>query len=419
MRNIWIIARHEYVKNIKRTGFLVFTLGVPVLLLVVSLLSSWGTVNFGSLFERLFVPPEEVERIGLVDQSGQFTPILPDYSDDFQPFETSEAGREAVRTGDIDTLLVIPDTYRPGARSITIIGEDGASITEISPDNNLLEMFFVDHLLRDENINADLRQLLANPYTLNRASLDDTDDTGSGVLQQVANSMVPYFAGIMLVMTIFMTSGYLLQGVSNDKTSRIIEILLSSVSSRDLLAGKVLGLAALGLTQVLVWMSSVIGIGYGLSVESGLNTLVTEAFFSQPDFLILAIVYYLLGFLLYASLYGAAGSVGTSQQEAQQLAGVFSLIAAFPLFIAGLLFANPNGILPRVLSYIPLTSPTMMLIRLPMTNVPVIDIVGSIALLLITIPVMIWVGARLFRLGLLMYSQRPTVQQMLRAIRQA
>lgn len=418
MRNIWIIARHEYIKNIKRTGFLIFTFAVPVLLLLVSVLSSWGSVDFGALFERLVSPSDGIEQIGLVDQSGRFTPLLFDYTETFQPYDSTDAGREAVRAEEIDVLLVIPTDYGASTEAVTIIGEDGASITEISPDSSLLEPFFVDHLLRDQDIAPDLRQLLADPYDLNRASLDDADDSTSSPLQQVANSMVPYFAGIMLVMTIFVTSGYLLQGVSTDKTSRIIEILLSSVSSRDLLAGKVLGLATLGLTQVAIWISSVFLIGFGLSASPGVNRLIREAFFSRPDFLVLAVVYYLLGFLLYASLYGAAGSIGTSQQEAQQLAGVFSLIAAIPLFIAGLLFANPNGILPRVLSYFPLTSPTMMLIRLPMTNVPVIDIIGSIGLLAITIPIMIWIGSRLFRLGLLMYSQRPTVQQMLRALRQ-
>jgi ABC-2 type transport system permease protein len=89
------------------------------------------------------------------------------------------------------------------------------------------------------------------------------------------------------------------------------------------------------------------------------------------------------------------------------------------LFLAGILFANPNGMLPRVLSYFPLTSPTTMLIRLPLTNVPPVDIVASIVLLGATIPMMIWVGARLFRLGLLMYSQRPTIDQMWRALRQS
>lgn len=419
MRNIWVITRHEYVKNVKRPGFLIFTFAVPVILLGLTLLSALGTVDVGSLFERLFTPADQIDQIAIVDQSGQFTPLLPDYTDRFQLYDTPDAGREAVRSEEADTLLIIPEDYGTPRPTVTVVGEEGASITEIAPESSVLRPFFVDHLLRESAIDAERRTLLADPYDLNRASLGEDGGTGSDIGQEVAGSLVPYFAGILLVMTIFLTSGYLLQGVANDKTSRIVEILLSSVSSRDLLAGKVLGLAALGLTQVLIWIGSVLAIGYGLSAQAGIADFIVSAFFSRTDFLVFAGVYYLLGFLVYAALYGAAGAVGTSQQEAQQLAGFFSIIAAVPLFLAGILFANPNGMLPRVLSYFPLTSPTTMLIRLPLTNVPPVDIVASIVLLGATIPMMIWVGARLFRLGLLMYSQRPTIDQMWRALRQS
>jgi len=420
MRNIWIIAQHEYLKNVKRLGFLLFTFGVPVFMLGFVLLSSFATIDFGQLFGRMLIPDGADQPVGFVDQSGRFTPLMPGYEADFQLYDTPDAGREALRGEEIRALLVVPESYSAADEEIQLIVREGASITETTPERSLLEPFFTEHLLRGENVSDDVRGLLADPYDLDRVSLGDGGgDSLGGAAQQVADSIVPYFAGILLVMTIFLTSGYLLQGVSNEKTSRIVEILLSSVSSRDLLAGKVFGLAALGLTQIAIWIGSVLLIGYGLSARAGIADIIASAFLNRPDFLLLATVYYLLGFLVYAALYGAAGAVGTSQQESQQLAGAFSFIAASPLFIAGLLFANPNGIIPRVLSFFPLTSPTMMLIRLPLAEVPTVDIVGSIVVLTITIPVMIWVGARLFRLGLLMYSQRPTFRQMWRALRQS
>jgi ABC-2 type transport system permease protein len=405
---------------VKRVGYLVFTIGVPLTLFIVTLLSSSSNINVGAVLERIFVPDQQMGQVGVVDQDGRFSPLLPDYAEDFKLFGTSEEGRSALKSDVIDALLIIPTTYGASDPTVTVVTTENASVTDMEPIADLLEPFFVDHLLRDEVVSEDLRTLIIDPYDLNRASLEDSADSiGIDAAQQVADAMVPYFAGTMLIMTIFLTSGYLLQGVANDKSSRIVEILLSSVSARDLLAGKVFGLAALGLTQISVWITSVILIGYGFSARAGFADIIISAFFTRPDFLILALVYYLLGFLVFAALYGAAGAVGTSQQEAQQLAGVFSLIAASPLFIAGVLFTNPNGILPRVMSYIPFTAPTMMLIRLPLTNVPTIDIIMSILLLVLTIPLMIWIGARLFRLGLLMYSQRPTIKQMLRSLRQA
>ena len=98
---------------------------------------------------------------------------------------------------------------------------------------------------------------------------------------------------------------------------------------------------------------------------------------------------------------------------------MFSFMASLPFMVAGLIFTNPNATIARVLSWIPFTSPTMMLLRLPLANVPVIDIVGSIALLAITIPVLVWAGAKVFRMGLLMYGKRASMKQVWQALRQA
>jgi len=216
-------------------------------------------------------------------------------------------------------------------------------------------------------------------------------------------------------MTIFVTSGYLLQGVAREKTSRVMEILLSSVTARELLAGKVLGLGALGLTQIVIWLLSSIALSGGAVGLLG----VTIPLLVRPEVLVLGVVYYVLGFLVYAVLMGGVGALGTTQQESQQLAGIFSMMAAIPLMVGGFMFSNPNMTFVRVLSWFPFTAPTMMLLRLPMVEVPVVDIVGSIAVLIITIPAVLWAGSKVFRMGLLMYGKRPSLRQVLRALRQA
>jgi len=139
----------------------------------------------------------------------------------------------------------------------------------------------------------------------------------------------------------------------------------------------------------------------------------------RPQLFILSVVYYLLGYLIFAVLMGAAGSLGTSDQESQQLAGVFSFAAAIPMMLAGFIISNPNMVVARVLSWIPLTAPTMMMLRLSMGSVPTIDIIGSIVLSALSVPVIIWAGAKVFRLGLLMYGKRPSVREIWRLLRQA
>jgi ABC-2 type transport system permease protein len=106
------------------------------------------------------------------------------------------------------------------------------------------------------------------------------------------------------------------------------------------------------------------------------------------------------------------GALGATSQESQQLAGIFSFFAAIPYMLSGLMFVNPNALVARVLSFFPLTAPTMMMLRLPLADVPWVDVAGSIASLIVFIPAALWVGAKLFRVGLLIYGKRPTVKEM-------
>jgi ABC-2 type transport system permease protein len=140
---------------------------------------------------------------------------------------------------------------------------------------------------------------------------------------------------------------------------------------------------------------------------------------SRPSFFILSLVYYLLGFLVYAVLMGSVGALGTSQQESQQLAGIFSFMAAIPLMLGGFVIANPNILIARILSWIPFTAPIMMMLRLPLGETPTIDIVISLISILVAIPLILWVGAKVFRLGLLMYGKRPSLRQVWRTLRQS
>jgi ABC-2 type transport system permease protein len=195
--------------------------------------------------------------------------------------------------------------------------------------------------------------------------------------------------------------------VAEEKESRVVEIVVSSVRPVELMAGKVAGLGALGLTQVLVWVASATGFSGGavaLLAVAGAASIPARV-------LALGVVYYLLGYTLYAILMAGAGALGTTMRESQQLAGVFSFFAAVPYMISGFLFANPNMAIARALSFFPLTAPTMMMLRLPLAEVPWVDVVGSIVVLLLSVPAALWVGAKLFRVGLLVYDKRPTLRE--------
>jgi ABC-2 type transport system permease protein len=230
---------------------------------------------------------------------------------------------------------------------------------------------------------------------------------GEGPWSFAFTFIIPYFLAIFLVTTIFISSGYLLQSVAEEKESRVIELVVSSVRPVELMAGKVAGLGALGLTQVLVWVASAAGFSGGavaLLAVAGAGSIPMRV-------LVLGVVYYLLGYTMYAILMAGVGALGTTMRESQQLAGIFSFFAAVPYMISGFLFANPNMLIARVLSFFPLTAPTMMILRLPLTEVPWVDVAGSIVVLLLSVPAALWVGAKLFRVGLLVYGKRPTARE--------
>jgi len=411
MHRVLIIARHEYLVNVRRVGFIVMTALVPLLGAAGLLIAAFFGGQAAAFFASTFVP--ETREIGMVDRLGTFTPILPQYQDTVQLFGDEEAARAALQADEIASLLVIPEDYIETGRVI-MTSKGGGFSTAILEDSDTMQAFFVDHLLGEE-VDAALRERVADPIEPVLVSLEEEGEPEGGPLSIVLNLIVPYFLGILLVMTIFVTSGYLLQSVTKEKTSRVMEIILSSVTARELLAGKVLGLGALGLTQVVIWLLSSVALSGGAVGLLG----VALPLLVRPQVLILGVVYYALGFVVYAVLMGGVGALGTTQQESQQLAGIFSIMAAIPLMLGGFMFSNPNMTLVRVLSWFPLTAPTMMLLRLPMTEVPLVDIVGSIVMLIITIPVILWAGSKVFRMGLLMYGKRPGLRQVLRALRQA
>jgi len=411
MHKVLIVARHEYLVNVRRVGFIVMTALVPLLGAAGLLIAAFFGGQAAAFLASTFVPETEV--IGMVDQLGAFTPVLAKYEETVLLFPGEETGRAAVEADEIASLLVIPEDYVESGEVVIVSKESGFSAA-IMEDSDVMRAFFVDHLLRDE-VDPVLRERLANPMEPVFVSLEAEGETQAGPLSFILNLMVPYFLGILLVMTIFVTSGYLLQSVAKEKTSRVMEILLSSVTARELLAGKVLGLGALGLTQIVIWLLSSVALSGGAAGLLG----IALPLLVRPQVLVLGVVYYVLGFLVYAVLMGSVGALGTTEQESQQLAGIFSMMAAIPLMVGGFMFSNPNMTFVRVLSWFPLTAPTMMLLRLPMVEVPVIDVVGSIVMLIITIPAILWAGSKVFRMGLLMYGKRPSLKQVLRALRQA
>jgi ABC-2 type transport system permease protein len=406
-RRIWVVARHEYLTNVRRAGFIIMTATIPLLGIVVLLVGvffSGQARQLGEFFERQFEVGDKA--IGVVDESGYFSPILPAYREDFVLYENEAEAEAALKSEEVSRVLLIGEDYLETGR-VTVVSIGSGFDVAVVADSSAVRAFFVDHLLADQ-VDTPLRERAADPMEAEpRVISSGGQAQGEGPWGFIFTFVVPYILAIFLVVTIFTSSGYLLQSVAEEKESRVVEIVVSSVRPMELMAGKVAGLGALGLTQVSIWLLSAAGFSGGavaLLAVAGAVTIPARV-------LVLGMVYYVLGYTLYAILMAGVGALGATMQESQQLAGIFSFFAAIPYMLSGLLFASPNALLPRVLSFFPLTAPTMMLLRLPLTEVPWVDVAGSIVVLLLSIPAALWMGAKLFRVGLLIYGKRPTLKE--------
>jgi len=406
-RKVWVVTRHEYLVNVRRAGFIIMTASVPVLGIVVLLFGAFfagQARQLGAFFEEQF--DAGGKSIGVVDGSGIFSSILPEYQEGFVSFTSEEEAEAALMAEEVSAVLLIGEDYLDTGQVVVMTTGSGFGAAMVS-DSTSVRVFFVDHLLAD-HVDPALRERAADPMDVEPRVISSGGETqGEGPWGFVFTFIIPYFLSIFLVTTIFTSSGYLLQSVAEEKESRVIEIVVSSVRPVELMAGKVAGLGALGLTQVLVWLLSAVGFSGGAVALLA----VAGVAFIPARVLVLGVVYYLLGYTLYAILMAGVGALGTTMRESQQLAGIFSFFAAVPYMLSGFLFANPNMLIARVLSFFPLTAPTMMMLRLPLAEVPWVDVVGSIVVLLLSVPAALWVGAKLFRVGLLIYGKRPTVKE--------
>ena len=210
------------------------------------------------------------------------------------------------------------------------------------------------------------------------------------------------FVFILLLMMMVIYSGQMLvRSLIEEKSNRLIEILISSCSSEELLAGKIIGLASLGFTQILIW--SLIGIGLIGSA------LVPSGAFEN---ILPMLLYFVIGFIFYTTIFVGIGSIVSTEQEAQQITTYISLILILPVVIAVPAIQNPDSMIVKVLSFIPFTIPSIMLLRFKIETVQLIDIIITLSIMILSILLTLKLSAKIFRIGILSYGKKPTTREL-------
>jgi ABC-2 type transport system permease protein len=236
-----------------------------------------------------------------------------------------------------------------------------------------------------------------------------TEDRGAATIMAIILLMILYTS-------VLVWGQLMLTSVIEEKTSRVVEVMVSAVSPFQLLVGKLLGVGAAGLTQFLVWVSSMVAIslfGAGMAAAMG-NFKIPEI---PAVLLVSLLVFFVLGFLLYSALFAAVGASVNSQQEASSLA--FPVM--MPLIVGVMLFPMvmqaPDGTAATVLSFIPLFTPLLMFLRVAILTPPLWQIVLSMFTTALTIAAVLWFAARVYRVGILMYGKKPTFPELMRWVR--
>jgi ABC-2 type transport system permease protein len=398
-----LIFRHEFLHTIKRTGFIILTLALPIL----------GLLGIGvfQLISGIAKPPVAEElRMGYVDNAGGFDQFTSQGNIKMVRFNTLSEATQALIQKDIKEYFVIPPDYV----SIGVISRYTMQKELMAPPatTTAIKNFLSSNLLAGKVPTTTVARIEA-PLNLVTITLTTT---GAVAPEQggPGNFIIPGVFGLLLALAITFSSTYLLQGLGEEKENRLIEILLSSVSTRQLITGKVLGLGAAGLAQVVVWViSAPLLLNLASSSIGGfISTIQIPA-----NFLVLAVVYFILGYLLFAVLSAGVAAISTSVREGQGLASIFMLFAVAPFWFFSLLLLFPNNPIWVVFSIFPFTAPVLVMLRLGLTGVAAWQLAISIAVLVLSVIGGLLLGAKLLRTYLLMYGKRPNLGEIIRNLR--
>jgi len=433
---IYTVAAFEFLATVKSKGYLITTFGMPVFLAlyggVLSIprwiesrraqeTSVYGVVDPGAVLRLVSdveesaveVPDAMREALARPGQGAEIGRQLARWNDVvFRPFASEDAAKAAVRPGTIKGYFVIPADYRATGRVILVSGERtlGASEARAALSKLLLER------LLEGTVPDDLATRIREPIaTTERFILDKGGELRKGgIVAIVLKFAVPLVLMMLLLVSILMSAGALVQATAIEKENKVVEVLLSSAPSDEILLGKLLGLGAAGALQIAVWFSML-----GVAALAFTASLVAFGVDAPWLGMATAVLVYPLAYLFYGSLMLGTGSIGAHQREANQWGMIWSLLLVVPIFFFETLLRDPHGTTGHVLTWIPPFTPIVLVFRttIDAAGIAAWEIAGSLALLVGATWFAIRFSARLFRVGILLTGARPKLRQIWRQAR--
>ncbi|HLW32101.1 MAG TPA: ABC transporter permease [Aequorivita sp.] len=428
MNHLPLIIQREYLTKVRNKSFIIMTFLSPFIFVGI-----FGLVAYLSSLNS-----DTVRQISILDESGLFMEEFvssPHIKYKMLHGISLEEAKKEAESSNMYGLLYIPKTenLETLAKGITFYSEDSPSLSMMGDINKLLENKVNTLKLKEAGIDSETIRKMRISISANQETFkgQETSKLGAGLKLVFGGA-----AGYLLFMFIIIYGNMIMRSVIEEKTSRVIEVIISSVKPRVLLLGKIFGTTLAGITQFAIWVvlililmtvvTSVFGIDPAAaspsqqvleqSVDGGSQKIIQEIMMEinnlpLTNLIVMFILFFVGGYLLYASLYASVGAAVDSETDTQQ----FMMPILMPLILAvyvGMVTVidNPHGTVSQVFSYIPFTSPVVMLMRIPF-GVPLWQQIISVVLLFLTFLGTVWFAAKIYRVGILMYGKKPTYKE--------
>jgi ABC-2 type transport system permease protein len=423
MRNVLIIIRREFLERVRTKSFLLGTVLFPVFLLAMVFLPALMRTGGG---ERTLVMVDEAP--GTI--GAQVAAALEAPSEDERAIRYAvervggpiDARRDElnrrVEAQEVDGYVWIgPDVLT--ASEVQYRARDVTRLQVVEDLEKALTGIVQVERLAGSGITPQQVADVVRPVRVRAARITGGGEEGGNLFSTLITS---YVLGFLFIQLIAIYGQNAMRSVLEEKNNRIVEVIVSSVKATHLMAGKVLGLASVALLQVGIWA------GFGLLVSTlaprlgprfGMDAGPLRALQMSPSVWGALLIFFVLGFVLYAALYAAAGSTVTSEQEAQQLAFPLMMPLFIPIVFIMPILTDPLGSTARTLSMIPLFAPVVMPMRVVATDIPLWEIALSVGLLVLGMAAVVWLAAKIYRVGILSTGKKPSLRELVRWLRMA
>jgi ABC-2 type transport system permease protein len=445
-RKLGVVFKREYLERVRSKWFLVGTLLGPVffaMITVVPILISSKTKASTDLANVVIIDATASgmgERVaGALQQRYPLSPLP-----EVKSVDPASIAREedramlAVRDKERRGYLVL-DSNTVNGTSVRYAGRNASSLGDVEQISGIVRQQVLAQKLQNEGI--DSKRVAALTGVRLQMVTEKIGDNGREKGSGIGNVIFGYIVALLLYMMIVLYGQTILRGVMEEKTTRVAEVVVSSVSTDILLAGKVIGVGLVAVTQVLAWVAlSIALMFYGaplLERKLGAGAMAAGAAAGRPaaaampsafaDALpslsmttaLALLLFFVLGFIFYASLFAAVGAMVNSQEDVQQASMPVMLLLVSSVIFMTPIMTNPGSGLARTMSLLPFSAPILMPLRMTLIPVPWYEVAGSIAGVAVACLLAIWMSARIYRVGLLMYGKRPTFSELAHWVRHA